>query len=207
MGPYVLWTLAWVAALLVAEATERPSLARVAKPAASLGFCAAALASADLTREYDRFVLAALVLSMLGDVLLLSRAPRAFMGGLGAFLLAHVAFGLAFWVHGVAIVVAIAGILLFGLVAWLVWRWLGPHVDGSMRGPVLVYVAVITVMVSLAAGATAAGGSPRMLAGAFAFYLSDLSVARDRFVREELVNRLWGLPLYYGAQLCLAATI
>ena len=69
------------------------------------------------------------------------------------------------------------------------------------------HIRAFTAMVSLAAGATAAGGSPRMLAGAFAFYLSDLSVARDRFVREALVNRLWGLPLYYAAQLCLAATI
>lgn len=205
--PYVLWTAAWVAALLYAEASERPALARVAKPAASLGFCAAAIASADLARDYDRFVLAALALSMVGDVLLLSRASWAFLGGLGAFLLGHVAFTAAFFAHGVAPFVVGLALVAFGLVAALVWRWLSPWVPGHMRAPVIAYVVVITAMVSLAAGATAAGGSPRMLAGAFAFYLSDLSVARDRFVREALVNRLWGLPLYYAAQLCLAATI
>jgi hypothetical protein len=31
-------------------------------------------------------------------------------------------------------------------------------------------------------------------------------VARDRFVRHEFRNRAWGLPLYYGAQLMIAAT-
>jgi hypothetical protein len=31
-------------------------------------------------------------------------------------------------------------------------------------------------------------------------------VARDRFVRHEFANRAWGLPLYYGAQLLIAAT-
>jgi uncharacterized membrane protein YhhN len=205
--PYVLWTSAWVATLLYAEASERPTLARIAKPAASFGFCAAALASADLARDYDRLVLAALVLSMIGDVLLLSRASWAFLGGLGSFLVAHAAFAAAFAVHGVAPVVVGFGLVAFGLVALLVWRWLAPWVPGHMRAPVIAYVVVITLMVSLAAGATAAGGSPRMLAGAFAFYLSDLSVARDRFVREALVNRAWGLPLYYAAQLCLAATI
>ena len=52
-----------------------------------------------------------------------------------------------------------------------------------------------------------AGSTPLILGGALAFYLSDLSVARDRFIREAFVNRLWGLPLYYGAQLLLAATV
>jgi hypothetical protein len=39
------------------------------------------------------------------------------------------------------------------------------------------------------------------------FYLSDLSVARDRFVVTEFNNKLWGWPLYFGAQLVLAATV
>ena len=43
--------------------------------------------------------------------------------------------------------------------------------------------------------------------GALLFFASDLSVARDVFVHRTFVNRLWGLPLYYAAQLCLAATV
>ena len=30
--------------------------------------------------------------------------------------------------------------------------------------------------------------------------------ARERFVRPSLGNLLWGLPLYYGAQLLIAST-
>jgi hypothetical protein len=37
-----------------------------------------------------------------------------------------------------------------------------------------------------------------------AFAASDVSVARDRFVREDFLNRAWGLPLYYGGQLLIA---
>jgi hypothetical protein len=36
------------------------------------------------------------------------------------------------------------------------------------------------------------------------FWLSDLCVARERFVTQGFVNRAIGLPLYYGAVLVLA---
>jgi hypothetical protein len=38
----------------------------------------------------------------------------------------------------------------------------------------------------------------------YADYLSDLSVARDRFVKPAFVNRLWGLPLYYASTVLIA---
>ena len=79
---------------------------------------------------------------------------------------------------------------------WIL-RWLRPHLSASMRRPVTAYVAVISAMLALPAGVPL---------GAFAFYLSDLSVARDRFVAAGFVNRVWGLPLYYFAQLCLASS-
>ena len=31
--------------------------------------------------------------------------------------------------------------------------------------------------------------------------------ARDRFVAEEFANRVWGLPLYYAAQVALAWSV
>jgi uncharacterized membrane protein YhhN len=43
--------------------------------------------------------------------------------------------------------------------------------------------------------------------GASLFYLSDLFVARNRFVKKEYVNRLVGLPLYYTGQYLLALSV
>jgi hypothetical protein len=40
--------------------------------------------------------------------------------------------------------------------------------------------------------------------GALLFYLSDLFVARQRFVVRQPLNPLLGLPLYYAAQYLLA---
>ncbi len=39
------------------------------------------------------------------------------------------------------------------------------------------------------------------------FTVSDIAVVRDRFVTTGFVNRLWGLPLYYAAQLLIAWSI
>jgi hypothetical protein len=65
---------------------------------------------------------------------------------------------------------------------------------------------VITAMVALAFGAVVRGGTPWIAIGAVGFYASDLSVARDQFVKPGFVNRVWGLPLYYVAQVVLACT-
>jgi len=40
-----------------------------------------------------------------------------------------------------------------------------------------------------------------------AFAASDISVARDRFVAPAFINRAWGLPLYYVAQISFALSV
>jgi uncharacterized membrane protein YhhN len=76
-----------------------------------------------------------------------------------------------------------------------------------MRIPVVAYVAVISLMLVTAMGASAAAGRAAIGVGATCFYLSDLHVARNRFVSESFWNKSWGLPLYYAAQLILASTV
>jgi len=201
-------TLAAVALLLWGDARRHAPTVRVAKPLASTGFLAVAVAAGALEGSaYGRAILVALALSWVGDVCLLSRRNAWFLAGLAAFLLGHVAFGAAFVVRGVAWAWVVGAGLGLAVPALVVRRWLVPWVPSPMRRPVDAYIAVITVMVALSLGCTAAGGTGWIAVGAIMFYLSDLSVARDRFVRNELRNRLWGLPLYYGAQLVLACTI
>jgi uncharacterized membrane protein YhhN len=144
-------------------------------------------------------VLAGLCLSLAGDALLLSARRPAFLAGLVAFLLAHLAYAVAFAGRS-----APPAWLLLPLAAALalVLRWLWPRL-GSMKGPVMAYCLVISAMLFLALGVD----RPEVRIGAVLFYLSDLTVARDRFVAEERVNRVVGLPLYYAAQLLLALSI
>jgi uncharacterized membrane protein YhhN len=196
---------AGVMIFLVAE--KRKSLIGrwVGKPIASVGFVAAARSHGALASAWGRWVLAALVFSLVGDVLLIPASTLLF--GLGAFLVGHLLFAAAFVVRGVSFPVAAAAAVVAAGVAVPVARWLLPHVKGGMRGPVIAYMTAISAMVSLAAGSYALHPSPLVLGGALAFYLSDLSVARDRFVQPGFVNRLWGIPLYYAAQLLFAWSV
>ena len=204
----VVATLLALAALLLAERRGSTAGVWVAKPLASTGFVALGLVRGAAATGYGRWVLAALALGWLGDVLLIPKgAKRAFAAGLGSFLLGHLAFAAAFLVRGVAWPWLAAGALGAGAVAIPVLRWLGPHVPASLRGAVHAYVAVISAMVASATGAFGAAGGAALLAGALGFFASDLAVARQRFVAKSFTNKLWGLPLYYASQLLLASTV
>jgi uncharacterized membrane protein YhhN len=209
--PFTLLAAAAVAVLLVAEARDWPRVAGLAKGIASSAFVAAALVSRATASPYGRALLLALALSWLGDLLLLSREQGPFLAGLGAFLVAHVAFAAAFVLAGVDWRwVGMAALPLMAF-ATFVGRWLLPYVDESMRTPVVAYMGALSAMVALAAGAVlhvggSLGGTTWVFGAAVAFLLSDVSVARDHFVAPGLANQLWGLPLYYVAQLAFAAS-
>jgi uncharacterized membrane protein YhhN len=200
-------TLAALGALLYSEWRGSRAGVWLAKPLASTGFLLAALAAGALSSAYGRIVLVALALGWLGDVLLIPKqSRRAFVAGLGSFLLGHLAYAVAFLVRGVDPEAAAVAALLVAVPSLAVGRWLWPFVPDRMRVPVAAYVGVISLMVVFALGVATFRAHTAIALGALAFYASDLAVARQRFVAESLANKLWGLPLYYGAQLLLAST-
>ncbi|MCA9668265.1 MAG: lysoplasmalogenase [Myxococcales bacterium] len=190
--------------LLVAERGESAALKAISKTTASAAFCVVGFVGPLLALRPAIGV--GLVLAAVGDLLLLRRgAGGAFLAGLGSFLAAHVAYTVGFARAGLDMtwVAGTGGALL--VPAAIVLRWLWPNLSSRMRGPVVAYVIAISAMVACAAGSWARGATPLVLAGAVLFYLSDLFVARQRFVRGGYINRLIGLPLYYLAQALLAA--
>lgn len=202
--------LACLVGLVVSERIGSRRGRYLTKPAASAAFILTALTLSATDTSYGTWVLVGLVLGAGGDVALMFEGEKAFLAGLGSFLLGHVAYVVAFaavtpyqaWATPLALV-PLAG-------AAVVTRWLWPHL-GSMRIPVLCYVTVITLM---AIGALSAQTDARALldttharlltAGALFFFASDVSVARDKFVAGGWINRAWGLPAYYVGQLLLA---
>ena len=186
-----------VAGLLWSEFRGRAGARAVFKLSASSVFLAEGLSRGLMDTPPGSWVLAGLVGCFLGDVALLSRRRLAFLGGLGAFLLGHLAFAVAFGLRGPSWLVTGALLVVLLLPARAVHRWLMPHVEAAMRAPVLAYMTVITVMVALAVGVTARTHTWLLAGGAVAFYISDLAVARDRFIEENPVNHLWGAPAYF----------
>ncbi len=149
----------------------------------------------------------ALGLSALGDLALSRAGQRAFIAGLAAFLLAHVAYMLLFWpTGGVGGILPWQGAALVFVVVTaggaLAWLWPGL---GALRGAVTVYVVAIAMM---AVAAILRTGTWPLLAGAALFMLSDLVLGAETF-RLPASARRWTAPAiwvsYYLAQALIAA--
>ena len=81
---------------------------------------------------------------------------------------------------------------------------------GTMRVPVIVYILVISAMVSRAVSTLASpvfSGTQAALivVGAVLFYVSDIILAAARFWRPWKVHRI-SLIFYYGGQTLIALT-
>ena len=109
--------------------------------------------------------------------------------------------------HGFDGRAAIGAVVVMAAFGIAILAWLSPHLSGLYRFAVPAYVLAIVMMVSLSVAASVATGTWSLAAGAVLFAVSDISVARDRFVSPGYVNRLWGLPLYYLAQIVLVSTL
>jgi uncharacterized membrane protein YhhN len=200
-----------LAGLLWAEAGKRRGPMLVGKGALSALFVLVALLASAARPDYHVLVLAGLVLGLTGDICLALPGAGAFRAGLAAFLLGHLLYVAAFvrlapWAAWLD-----PWLALPGLAALAVFLWLRPHA-GRMLIPVTLYIAAISLMLAGAWAVfrletTAPAGAWCVLAGALFFYLSDLCVARQRFVSEGFGNRLLGLPLYYAGQFLLAWSV
>ena len=178
--------------------------AAVAKVVASTGFLLTAISAGALKHRVGQIVFAGLVLSMVGDMALINPSRRFFLIGLGAFLLAHIAYITAFVSYGQdrRWALTAAGPVMVAAIGVLVWMM--PYASDDLAMPVRLYTAVISLMVITAFGACGAGASKLVVAGAIMFFLSDLSVASLRVVVTDLPTFIWGLPLYYAGQICIA---
>ena len=178
--------------------------AAVAKLVASSGFIVLAIHVGGLRSNYGRIILLGLTFSWLGDVALIGETQSLFLLGLGAFLLAHIAYIAAFVVFGVSVKWVVVAVLPIALIAITVSLWLAPYIPQELVIPVRVYTAVISLMVIGAFGTRGQGATILVLAGAVMFFLSDLSVAALRLVQTDMPTYILGLPLYYAGQVCLA---
>jgi uncharacterized membrane protein YhhN len=166
---------------------------------------------------YSLLLLAGLTFSLLGDWLLIfPDNARAFLGGLVAFLLAHLWYIGAFINLQIAVLGARngAGELLIGIVlavvGAVVYAYLRPGL-GQMRVPVIGYILVISLMVHRALAILLVHPGPAtqpalIVLGALLFYVSDAILAVNRFRLDGRMPhyRVYNLSTYYTGQLLLA---
>ena len=155
----------------------------IAKSAMAVLLAIAVLAH-PIARE-RRWLLPALLFSAAGDFLLaIPWWPPSFVGGLSAFLLAHLCF-LGALLPLAALTrprLAIAGVVVAACVGLLVWFW--PHLaaDG-LTIPVTVYMLVLAAMVC--AALLARLPTPWTALGAVCFAVSDAMIGISEFIRRD----------------------
>jgi len=200
-----------LAGLLYFEQKENRKGLLPTKTLLSLLFIITAISQSHLIQPYTLFIIIGLLFCLGGDVFLALPQDRMFLFGLVSFLLGHVCYVIGFiWIAGPGKMTLIGVIVTIAL-SGIVYLWLKPHL-GTMKKPVIAYILVISFMFI---GAWSVLGMPEqpfaarlfVFIGAACFYISDIFVARDRFIQNAFINRLLGLPLYYLAQFMLAFSI
>lgn len=180
---------------------------RLAKPGAMILIIMVALSRPDVQPPYKMLILAGLLASLGGDIVL-TLHEKWFAAGLGSFLLAHGFYILAF--KPAAGQAASYGTLLpFILFGFLMFRTLAPNL-GRLKLPVFVYIAAITVMAWFAADRFIDLGGWKALsalAGAMLFLASDSVLAYARFIKDFRSAQLWILGTYFPAQLLIALSV
>jgi uncharacterized membrane protein YhhN len=207
-GAFLLLALALAAAVgdWIAVHQESRTLEYVCKPLTMVLLVGAALALDPADPAVRAWFVAALLLSLAGDVLLM--VPKdLFVFGLGAFLLGHLAYIVGLHVEGVdgprflvGIVVVMA---VLAVVGTAVLRGVRAGPEPGLAGPVVAYMFVISAMVASAIGV----GNVAAIVGASLFYVSDALIAWNRFVRETPHARLSVMVTYHLAQIGLVLSL
>lgn len=160
----------------------------------------------------------ALIASAVGDLLLVGERESFFLSGLIAFFIAHIAYTVAFINPLIAVDVSLSIPIIIsitmgvGWVSMVAYRSFHEDIPTALTIPSIAYTSVIAVMVICAAVHTIYLDCLTVMLGAVTFWLSDLAVAKQRFHGHKLMHkgfyvRLWGLPLYYVAQLVMASEV
>ncbi|WP_353777696.1 lysoplasmalogenase family protein [Winogradskyella sp. 3972H.M.0a.05] len=151
-----------------------------------------------------RLTISALVLSVIGDILLMfvDNSPHFFTAGLAAFLLAHVVYIITFLKHRNTkrSIIAFAAILL--VYAALLFYLIKDNL-GAMLIPVILYMLVI---LSMAVSAYKRKGNVSTLSynlvfiGALCFMLSDSLLALNKFYNPLPLSNISIMLTYASAQ-------
>jgi len=157
---------------------------------------------------YTMGALGGLLFSLGGDIALMFKQYRhAFTIGLGLFLVAHVVYAVTFtWLGRFSIWDLLSAAVLLIAVLWF-YRLIEPNL-GAMKGSVIAYMLIISVMVSralstLVSPVFSAGQALLVVFGALLFYGSDMILAANRFWRPWRYHRV-SLVFYYSGQLLIA---
>lgn len=170
------------------------------KPVAALSFVFISFKLGALESGYGRLILFSLALCAVGDILLLNRKLKiSFFCGMFVFAIAHLLFSLSFIKSSTfdfaSLVTFLPLIMILGCINFM---YLLPRVPHKFKPFILLYGLAIFMMITSAY--TFMYEQKLILIAAIFFVLSDIFVAKDRFIKRSTKNALLITPLYFAAQ-------
>ena len=170
------------------------------KPVAALSFVFISFKLGALESGYGRLILFSLALCAVGDILLLNRKLKiSFFCGMIVFAIAHLLFSLSFIKSSTfdfaSLVTFLPLIMILGCINFM---YLLPRVPHKFKPFILLYGLAIFMMITSAY--TFMYEQKLILIAAIFFVLSDIFVAKDRFIKRSTKNALLITPLYFAAQ-------
>lgn len=188
---------------------RRARLVYVFKPLTTLVIAAlAVLLVGGAGRGYSQAILIGLLFSLAGDIFLMLPNDR-FLPGLISFLIAHIAYLVAFTRFvplGAAPLAYVLVALAEATILWILW----PGIPRRMRLPVLTYVVILGMMAAQAiTQAVVLDVQAAWIAavGGVLFVFSDSVLAYNRFRRPVRRARLIILSSYWAAQTMIGASV
>ena len=158
-----------------------------------------------------------ILLSLVGDVLLMISLERMFLAGLVAFLLAHAAYVIGFniplpalsaWGLVFAVMVSLGGTRIIRRILDV------PAFKGqaNMRTPIIIYSLVISLMLLSAMMKLSdltwdANAAAMVSVGALLFYISDIILAWNKFVSPIQHGWIYNIAAYHLGQIALIAGV
>lgn len=170
------------------------------KPVAALSFVFISFKLGALESGYGRLILFSLALCAVGDILLLNRKLKiSFFCGMLVFAIAHLLFSLSFIKSSTfdfaSLVTFLPLIMILGCINFM---YLLPRMPHKFKPFILLYGLAIFMMITSAY--TFMYEQKLILIAAIFFVLSDIFVAKDRFIKRSTKNALLITPLYFAAQ-------
>jgi uncharacterized membrane protein YhhN len=160
------------------------------------------------------FFIIGLLFSLAGDIFLMLPDEK-FLAGLFSFLVAHLAYIRGFAISGFGIsttsivIIVLVGLVGFGVLRQILKCLKAQHQE-KLRFPVTIYAIVICIMLVSALLTMIIPGSvwnfyPSLLVsiGATLFFLSDMTLAWNKFVRQVTHGGLLIIITYHLAQITI----
>lgn len=187
-----------------AVVTHRRAVEVVAKPMAMLLLVAVAVTIGDAPGDVRAWLVAGAVFGVAGDTALLGDGESAFMAGLAAFAIGHLAYAVAAVTAGFSAIWALPGVVF--IAALLGYRFVTRTLPGAIAhggrvlgAAVVFYAAVISAMVITAWATTILVAA----VGAMLFAGSDWVLGHRRFVGPLPGGRLAIMVPYHVGQALL----